>query len=397
MKIKKIIFILILFVLIIPSVEAKEVSAKYEYIQDDSIYSQKITDKETKIDLDSFNISLIDELEKYQNNYFKIIPVTEENQISRIKEYIKNDKIEKIYYLLLEDSAKKEVSFDNVKIRLNNNQNNKMYTVNNEGRIIDNTNETKQDIKILNNNYIVITADSNIKKINYVTNGNGAIILDGEIISNSGEYTFKSNRIIIRSDSGYGIESALLNDEDILDKIENGFFDIDDIDNINLKINFAKENEQNLDNNYNFSGQVIYNGKPLQNAYIELHSTKLTTTTDEYGNFYFDNISLGNHSITISYDDKVIGYSQFTINSKTDNNLELIHNSNEKVIIDGDNIDLTLLINDNYDITIKNKDKLSDNNSEKSNLIYYLISILLIIILSIIIYIIYRKNKSNNC
>ena len=394
MRIKKILFTLMVIILTIAYVEAKEVNAIYEYIDDNSVYSKRITSKDTNVKLDNFDILIKDTQEKYKNNNIKIITVTDENQLTKLKKQIKNGNIEKAYYFIFEDINKNQINVSNLNIKLNNNSNKYIiYTINGENNIIDKSNNDKQEIEISNNNYFAIATDNDIRKINYKSNDGGIIVLDGQIISDSGIYTFKSDKIIIRSNSDYEIKKATLNGKDILDEINNGFLDVSNEYDINLELDFIEIEEYVSSENYHFSGQVIYNGKPLANAYIELHSDVMTTITDEDGNFYFNNVPLGKHSITISHDDNVIGYSEFLISNNENEELELLYKKNERVINDSNNVDLILYINDDYDVTIKNKEEDPvENNGQISKKNNYLIIIFPILIILVAFILIYKKN-----
>ena len=375
MKIKKIVIFLLIMILGIKSVNAKEVDAKYQYLPDDSIYSKKMEGKETSIELDSFNILINDS--KGNNNNVKIISITDDTQLKWISENTKNNNIIKAYYFIFEDENSNQTNADNLNIKLKDNKNKyTIYTISSDGKLIDISSQSDQEIKLSNNNYFVIAESSDIKKIKYQANNGGILVLDGEIISESGEYTFKSNKIIIRIDSGYELKSATLNDKNILDSIVDGFLDVSKLNSLNLNLEFIKVVEEISSNSYDFSGQVIYNGQPLANANVELHSTTLKTTTDKFGNFYFENISIGKHSITISHNDKVIGYSEFFIKEKDDSSLELVYKNNEKIITNQDGIDLILYINDNYDVTIKDKEETNDiANGQTTNKHNYIITI----------------------
>lgn len=394
MKIAKLFIALLSITFGIITVRAKEVDVKYEYVSDSSVISNKIMSKETTIEIDNITIQIIDSKEKNKGNNIKIIPITEDNQLSWLNKLIKDNELVKAYYFIFEDNNNNQINPDNLKISLNNNQSNYViYTINNEGNIIDVSSNDNNSIKLLNNNYFVIAINSDVKTINYQANNGGVIILDGKIISNSGNYNFCSDKIVIRTDSGYKLVTAILNNKDILAEINNGFLDISQVkEDLNLNLKFNKIDEQNTNNNYIFSGQVIYNGKPLSNAYIELHSNILTTTTDKLGNFHFENVSLGSHSITISHDDKVIGYSEFSINEKEDNSIELVYKNNEKITSNSNEVDLTVYINDNYDMTFKKNSNKSNNQIETNNHNYLLVLSIILLIL-IIIYLIYKKNK----
>ena len=399
MKIKRVLFTLMILILTITCVEAKEVNAIYEYVSDNSVYSKKITSKDTNIKLDDFNVIVVDAKEKYKNVDIKIIAVTDDIQLEKLKSQIKNNNIEKAYYLIFEDTSKNQINVNDLKIKLNTN-NYIIYTVNSNGNIIDKSNSNNQEIEISNNNYFVIAIDNSIKKIEYKANSGGVIVLDGQIITEAGKYTFKSDKIVIRNDSGYELNKAALNGKNILDQIYNGFLDVSQENDINLELEFSEINESISDEKYRFSGRIVYNDKPLANAYVELHSDVMTTITDQNGNFYFDNVSLGKHSITISHDDNVIGYSEFLINNNENNEIEVTYKTNEKVLANSSDVNLILYINKDYDIKITNKgdiiNKSDINQDNNQNNKYLFIILILLIILLIIVYYIVKKVKKSN-
>ena len=179
--------------------------------------------------------------------------------------------------------------------------------------------------------------------------------------------------------------------------VENGFLNIKDLTDINLEVKFTKNVEDISTDTYSFSGQVIYNGSPLKNAKIELHSETNITYTDDEGRFKFDSVALGNHSITILHNDIVIGYTEFSVKRNTNDKIELVYKNDKKITLNEDNIDLKMIINDDYDIDIINNEIIDTekDNTNKKNAPLIIIPILLIIgILLIVIFERRNKNKT---
>ena len=392
MKYIKFYLIILSFLVLMPQVSAKDISAKYEYISDDSVYTKKIMGSETNIAINDFSATIIDEDNKYRNATIKVIQASDTSQIKWLNGIIGNNEIKKAYYFIFEN-GNKQIDVDNIKIKTNISKDEKLYSINSKGTIIDSTLIDKHGITICNNGNIVIAKNSNFKTITLATSHGGSIILDGIIVNESGKYVFESNKIIIRPDYNYELSKALLNNIDIVSNISNGFLDATNIDEAELQLEFNLSNDVEQTNGYQFTGQVIYNNVPLANGYIELYSNKLTTFTNEFGYFSFDELSLGHHSMTIMKDNKVLGYTEFELFKNNKNDLEIRYKQNESIITNSDNVNIKFIVNDEYDLTIVNNDIIkNDTNSNKLIIIYSLIIFLTLLILILLISKLKNKN-----
>lgn len=373
--------ILVVFLLIISFtfgvniVLAVDVSAKYTYIENDTI-SKTVIDKQSVIKVKNGEITFIN---NNNNKYIlKLLEVNDEKALLWLKDVngISSDDYFVYNFIVLD----KNNELTNDVVFNYNSLMNEPYmikVIDNEGKVINNN-------KICSSNFIVIEKNSSIKTIKYNYSVGGSIIVDGKIINKSGEYFTKSNTIVIRSEAGYVIDKVYINNEEVTDKVVLGILKLDEYDTIVLRIVSVREDVNNNDNKYVFSGKVIYNGIPLVNAMVELHSIKRITTTDSNGNFYYNDVEVGRHSITISYDNNVIGYSEFKI-SDDDGVHNIVELSSNDVIPITDGLVLSINDDDEYKIYFKNYDTIKKNNN------YVILFIVFCIVIIIRIFI--KKKK----
>ena len=396
MKSKKIIFLILYLIISCHFVYAKEVTAKYEYIGSKNTQSIKITQTKTNINLGTLTLTIEDYDGIYKNSNIKLIKVEEDKALSWLKSIINNDNIITSYYIKITNNNNADINNGELTCKITENKDEYItYLVSNDGSIKSTFTNNEAN---LNNNYYLVMTKNNIKKsINITIDGNGAIILDGKLIYDSDKYEVSSDKIIIRPNNDYIIDKVLLNKIDKTSLVENGFLNIKDLTDINLEVKFTKNVEDISTDTYSFSGQVIYNGSPLKNAKIELHSETNITYTDDEGRFKFDSVALGNHSITILHNDIVIGYTEFSVKRNTNDKIELVYKNDKKITLNEDNIDLKMIINDDYDIDIINNEIIDTekDNTNKKNAPLIIIPILLIIgILLIVIFERRNKNKT---
>ena len=396
MKSKKIIFLILYLIISCHFVYAKEVTAKYEYIGSKNTQSIKIIQTKTNINLGTLTLTIEDYDGIYKNSNIKLIKVEEDKALSWLKSIINNDNIITSYYIKITNNNNADINNGELTCKITENKDEYItYLVSNDGSIKSTFTNNEAN---LNNNYYLVMTKNNIKKsINITIDGNGAIILDGKLIYDSDKYEVSSDKIIIRPNNDYIIDKVLLNKIDKTSLVENGFLNIKDLTDINLEVKFTKNVEDISTDTYSFSGQVIYNGSPLKNAKIELHSETNITYTDDEGRFKFDSVALGNHSITILHNDIVIGYTEFSVKRNTNDKIELVYKNDKKITLNEDNIDLKMIINDDYDIDIINNEIIDTekDNTNKKNAPLIIIPILLIIgILLIVIFERRNKNKT---
>ena len=130
------------------------------------------------------------------------------------------------------------------------------------------------------------------------SNENFDCLFDTEIITVKDNYALKSVIIDGVEESITGKEKAITLNND------NGSHTIKVIDkagNESIKTFRFKEKPSATDFDASVKGKLIdVDGKPIVGATVELHSTVRTTTTNENGEFYFDNVEVEKHSLTAS-------------------------------------------------------------------------------------------------
>ncbi len=384
---KKIIKLLVLAICLIYNTDnilAKEVKGKSIYIEDETIYKETL-DLYATIELEKAQITIYNTTNtKYT---IKLLEVKNDDAIEWLKanNIITTDEYY-IYNLLILNENNEIIetpsfSYDNTL--------DEIYLM----KIVDNNGNISQNNKIKSNNFIIIERNSKIKAINYEKTQGGSIIVDGKIIDENGIY-YTSKDIIIRSDAGYCIDKVYINNVDITSKVESGILKLDEYSEINLKITFAEDIQKDTSTKYNISGKIIYNGMPLSNATIELHSNKMITKTDSKGMFYYNDVEKGPHSITVLYKENVIGYSEFKINTN-DNGTGVIElNKNNEVPIDK-NIILSINTDTDYKIDISSQEEYNkiDIQYNKAIVITIIIFVILLVIILFILLILKKKKE----
>jgi len=119
---------------------------------------------------------------------------------------------------------------------------------------------------------------------------------------------------IFRAKSGFETDKALYNGKDITSEIEAGRWVAPKLtENSTLSVSFKTSTEKPSNIRYVVVGQVTFNGNPLANTKLELHSALKTTVTDKDGKFRFDDVAESYHTLTAINEGITVGYVEFNI------------------------------------------------------------------------------------
>ena len=241
-----------------------------------------------------------------------------------------------------DDTSKKAYYIDfyknNKKISLNGNINlkiqscdscelEKVYYYDTNKNIITDTNNINNNMNLnINTRGYLLFDSNNLRQINYDISENGDIVFNNNVYKETGIiYSDTVNpEIVIRPDEGYIVDKVLLNGNDISNNVSGNFLVLNLNNNNNLKITFKKEQIVNTNENFIIKGIVNSDNQPVKNAKVILGND--TIYTDEDGNFRFENIKFGDHTISFEKNNEVIGYSSFKIISSYNTDVDVVIN-----------------------------------------------------------------------
>ena len=141
-------------------------------------------------------------------------------------------------------------------------------------------------------------------------------------------------RLLVRAESGKVIKSVTLNGVDVTALLHGGYLDLEPVYEDKVITVTTEDAPSTPAGTYTVKGKVTLKGQPLANVELELRSSLKTTSTDKDGNFQFNDVEPGNHSLTALRDGKVIGYLSFTLKKDSSANLTLFENGNYSISVD---------------------------------------------------------------
>ena len=209
-------------------------------------------------------------------------------------------------------------------------------------------------------------------------------------------------RLLIRAASGKVISSVTLNGTDVTELLYGGYLELDPVyeDQVIAATATAIGSTDHKDT-YTVKGKVTLTGQPLSNINLELRSELKITSTDKNGNFVFNDVEPGKHSLTALMEDKVVGYLSFELKKDSKTDVSLLEDGVYTVHIDqnGAGVELHLELNDENGIltptaisTIQIVDSNLPQTGDDSNLLVWWILLVLSAACIVVIEAYRRKN-----
>ena len=154
-------------------------------------------------------------------------------------------------------------------------------------------------------------------------------------------------RLLIRAESSKVIKSVTVNGMDVTDLIHGGYLELDPVYEDKVISVITEDEPVTSKDTYTVKGKVTMNGQPLADVDLELRSTLMVTRTDNDGNFVFNNVTPGVHSLTALKDGKVIGYLSFTLQKDSKADVILLDDGTYIVSVDQNStgVELHLVLN----------------------------------------------------
>ena len=195
-------------------------------------------------------------------------------------------------------------------------------------------------------------------------------------------------RLLIRADRGNVIKSVTVNGTDVTDDITGGYLTLSAVYEDKALVVTTEREDTTYDETYTVKGTVTLNGEPMPDVTLELCSKKVVT--DENGYFVFEDVTLGEHSITALVDGKVMGYLAFELKEDSFCDITLREDGTYTVSVDkrGIGVELDLELNDGLGALVPT------GATMVSRCLWWLWLLLLLIIILIVIIVIYRKKKA---
>lgn len=208
-------------------------------------------------------------------------------------------------------------------------------------------------------------------------------------------------RLLVRAESGKVLKTVTLNGVDVTELLYGGYLDLSPIYEDKVIEVTTQDELTNSKETYTVKGKVTLNAQPLSGVELEIHPTLNTIKTDKDGNFIFNDIAAGEHTLTVIKDGKVIGYLSFELKKDNKTDISLNENGTYTVSVDksGIGVDLQLVLNEEKgtlaptgSVTVqKPESPLTGDNSSTKNLWF----VLLISAACIVVLEIYRRNVKN--
>lgn len=160
--------------------------------------------------------------------------------------------------------------------------------------------------------------------------------------------------LLLRPDSGYALDSVLLDGQDVTASVSGGRLEIGNIrQDSTLTVSFKEALASPSGKTYAIVGMVVENGNPAQGITLELRSSLKTFVTGADGKFRFDKVESGSHSLTALRDGKVVGYLPFVLDEGLDGvNIKKLPDGTFQLTVAGNVATLELAVSMNNDGTM---------------------------------------------
>ena len=352
-----------------------DVTAKY-VMENGSVFYEETLNQNNQINikLEDRTITITSDNYKDSNTDVVLIPVTSNAFDWLTSEYGDKSNLKGYYIDFFKNNEKVSLNGNlNIKIKSCDLCNlEKVYFYDVTKKLIDSTNNVNNgmDFNINKSGYLLFN-NNVLKTIKLEMSDYGDLVFDNKVYKNNNIiYTDSiTNEIAIRPDSGYVIDKILLNTKDVTNNVVANYLKLNLNNTNNLNIILKKDAGITPNDKFIISGVASLSGKPISNVKVRLHNSSITTYTDEFGNFKFENVASGSHTISLEDNNEVIGYTLFNIipsdrrdtEISLDNEITEIFISNKSKVINLDlNLEDDLKINFNNVYTIIKGDVNSD-------------------------------------
>jgi len=387
---KKIVLIIsLLFVFSVVKAESKNILVKVEEIKNVTNYTSTIKDGGASLNVDGKTLTI--STNNSNNNKITIVKTSGDalkwiSDINGVGNY---------YYVSMFDNESlinsvsiQDASFNIYDLNGNLITNDVSHYNVNLGEFYIKLNDKDQtDIK--NNNEYTI--------INLLIEGNGKVIIDGKIYTKSTSVPLKKDSIFLfMADTDYRFSKLYFDSEDITSLVINNRYEKNKSISKDIKVIFKKNTVIESDTLINISGYVKMNGLPLQNVKLILHSKELTTVTNNDGYYEFYGVSLGNHELLVlTESNKAIGYISFNLEQNGDSTYKTINNNEQVVNVDSgfDSVNIDLVVKDDYVLDFENVDSYLKKDSNRANILWFIIPVLIVIVVIVVVVMLNKKNK----
>ena len=372
--------------------ESHDVIAKYSESQNVVTYEGGISNGISTIKADKGTFTL--KVDSSDLNGVNVVVIKlSDDALSWIKNYTNSN--DNYYFYFRKDDLDVNVS-DKITIYYKSlDQKEKQIAIlNYDGDIVSKGNNTISTYKT--NFYVSISAiekEKNSKKtLELDIDSNGKVMIDGTLYEGISNYLTDDSSVkaAIIPNNGYKVDNIKLNDVDITNSLKNGFVTVNLDSSSMLRVKFTLVDTKSVEDGYKISGKVIVAGEAVPDAVVILNDD-VKTVTNASGEYYFENVPLGDNSILVMKDGKGIGFATFRILASDINEFETYDDDVFTIEMGQNNLTfvMDLKVNEDYSIDFKNVELSSDSNY------LWLIVLGVVLVAGIIIIVVVWKNKDN--